>query len=628
MKKHLLIYTLLFCGILPLRAQPPLREIKLSQLFFSQRISLFEPARESGMPSLYDTVRSGFLLTNDTGGDTAIYYSEGYNEWFLFSAAPVNSPQAALHQLSGREYYGLIPYDNVYYPAQKLFLKNGITYKCEVSWKGCGYFRADTLTYLLTAAQYLGNSKRKIKTEYTNHIITYFFTGAVCFGFLLFLLLYYKSRYPLFGLYAAFLFLQLLYGLIQFDVYTIVGGLFITHFRWDEYVPEILIFSAQVIYVRFITGWLKVAETNVRLAAFFRRISYFFLCYTIVFFILYSINSYAGYLLPMRIAIRGLGLLFQLYLFYNIIFKIKTPGRWYILAGSLMLVTMGVVMVFIHERNGFNNTVLEDIDNGSWYMLGVLGECFCFTMGMALHYFELQNEKNKLQIEKNKLQIENLEARQLQLEAEEASLKDRLRISQDLHDNVGSALSSITVFSKVAQLHGGQGKTEEMKEVLGRISSTSKEMMTEMNDIVWAISPRNDNLEKIIQRMESFAKPLLTAGNIRFRFAYGREVFAVNLDMNRRKNFYLIFKEAVTNAIKYSGATELTVDIRLRGQGLELLIKDNGEGFNPEKEAAAGLSLSGNGLQNMQARSKEMNALFHITAGQGKGTEIQLICPV
>ncbi|MEK7224085.1 MAG: ATP-binding protein, partial [Bacteroidota bacterium] len=101
------------------------------------------------------------------------------------------------------------------------------------------------------------------------------------------------------------------------------------------------------------------------------------------------------------------------------------------------------------------------------------------------------------------------------------------------------------------------------------------------------------------------------------------------LDMEKRKNFYLIFKEAVNNAIKYSGAAKLKVNITQQNSQLELLVKDNGVGFNVEKEMKEpSQTLSGNGLKNMYARAKEMNAVLNIKSSPNDGTAVQLIFPL
>jgi ligand-binding sensor domain-containing protein/signal transduction histidine kinase len=205
----------------------------------------------------------------------------------------------------------------------------------------------------------------------------------------------------------------------------------------------------------------------------------------------------------------------------------------------------------------------------------------------------------------------------------------RNKIAQDLHDNVGSTLSSISVYSQVAQIQNNAGAKEELQEVLGKISTTSTDMIAEMSDTVWAINPRNDSMEKILQRMESFARPLLAARNIRFQCQYDKETIHTQLAMEKRKNLYLIFKEAINNAVKYSGAKEVVMTISLTHRQLQLVIKDDGVGFNPEREMhhSSG-SLSGNGLRNMQSRAAEMKGSLQISSNTGQGTVVTLQCPI
>jgi len=126
--------------------------------------------------------------------------------------------------------------------------------------------------------------------------------------------------------------------------------------------------------------------------------------------------------------------------------------------------------------------------------------------------------------------------------------------------------------------------------------------------------------------MESFAKPLLAAKSIQFKFNYDPDILSTWLEMEKRKNLYLIFKETINNIIKYSAATLVTVDIRIRNRKLELLVKDNGVGFDPmAKIGDQPLSLSGNGLRNMRMRASEMRGEVRIDSKPGQGTSVHLI---
>lgn len=205
----------------------------------------------------------------------------------------------------------------------------------------------------------------------------------------------------------------------------------------------------------------------------------------------------------------------------------------------------------------------------------------------------------------------------------------RNKIAQDLHDSMGSALSSISIYSRVAQIKNTRNEKNDLQNVLEKITNTSTDVISEMNDIVWTINPRNDSMEKIIQRMESYARPLAAANNISFHFSVDKAMLQANLTMEKRKNLYLIFKEAFNNAIKYAGATEISTRIGEQKGRVLLQVKDNGKGFDmtqPVKHMDG--HIGGNGLSNMRMRAQEMGGACRIEAEEGKGAVIVLEFPL
>jgi signal transduction histidine kinase len=205
----------------------------------------------------------------------------------------------------------------------------------------------------------------------------------------------------------------------------------------------------------------------------------------------------------------------------------------------------------------------------------------------------------------------------------------RNKIAQDLHDSMGSTLSSISVYSQVAKIYKQQQKEDQLQQTLEKISETSGEMISEMNDIVWAINPRNDSMDVIVQRMESYAKPLLAVKQIKFNFTYDEEVKYLNLEMTKRKNFYLIFKEAINNVLKYADCNNLSVTLSTKYHQFYMRIADDGKGFDTTKlEQHTSKSLSGNGLKNMQVRAAEMKGTCVLTSKPGAGTVVQLQFPI
>lgn len=193
----------------------------------------------------------------------------------------------------------------------------------------------------------------------------------------------------------------------------------------------------------------------------------------------------------------------------------------------------------------------------------------------------------------------------------------RNNIASDLHDDIGSTLNSISIYSEVAKQQAG-------KEIpaLDMIGMNSRKIIESMGDIVWTINPDNDSFEKIIARMRSFAHQLLKAKKVEYTFDVDEKLNSIVLPMQVRKNFYLVFKEAINNLIKYSQATRVFISLTEKNKKIYLKIRDNGIGIpvNPETQ--------GNGLLNMSRRAEEIHAELNIISGNGEGTEIEMMLKV
>ena len=190
----------------------------------------------------------------------------------------------------------------------------------------------------------------------------------------------------------------------------------------------------------------------------------------------------------------------------------------------------------------------------------------------------------------------------------------RNRIAGDLHDDIGSTLNSISIYSEVAKKKG-----DNYDEALEMIGEASRKVIEAMSDIVWPINAENDSFEKIIFRMTSHAYNLSRASKIEFTFHADETLNEKKLSLEERRNFYLIFKEAVNNLVKYSNATHASIALTYENNRIKLRIRDDGVGFDTSKENA------GNGLKNMKRRADEMKAEFVIDSQIGGGTQVELI---
>jgi two-component system, NarL family, sensor histidine kinase UhpB len=197
-------------------------------------------------------------------------------------------------------------------------------------------------------------------------------------------------------------------------------------------------------------------------------------------------------------------------------------------------------------------------------------------------------------------------------------LELRNQIAADLHDEVGSSLSSIHMLSQMA---AQQDNATKHKDILVRMNSNAKETMDKMGDIVWMIKPVESELGGLKKRMERFAYEICSSRNISTSIDLD-DLEKVRLTMEQRKNIYLVFKEALNNAVKYSGTQKADIKITSQNKELTLLVRDYGKGFRPDTTGG------GNGLGNMRNRAKAMNGKLDIQSGAGNGTSILLNIPL
>ncbi len=200
----------------------------------------------------------------------------------------------------------------------------------------------------------------------------------------------------------------------------------------------------------------------------------------------------------------------------------------------------------------------------------------------------------------------------------------RNNIASDLHDEIGSTLSSISLSSLVIQKKL-KDDTSGVKPLLYQISKNTDNMMEAMNDIVWSINTKNDHIYDLIDRMRAFIIEILEPKNCIIHFNDGIGIKETKLNMIQRKNIYLLFKEAVNNIAKYANARNTWVNISLdKSNTMTLKIVDDGIGFSNKTTSKE--NAGGNGLNNMKKRAEELNGKLSVFSTQSKGTTIELIC--
>ena len=197
----------------------------------------------------------------------------------------------------------------------------------------------------------------------------------------------------------------------------------------------------------------------------------------------------------------------------------------------------------------------------------------------------------------------------------------RNRISQDLHDDIGATLSSIQIFGELA------GSTLEKdaghsKKMIGEMTGQTKELMSRMSDVIWSMKPSEEDKNSITARIKNYSSELLSAKGISCALDIDEEISKKINNPIVRKNILLIIKEAMNNIAKYSKADKVNISLLQQDKAILLCIADNGTGFSNADE------FRGNGLANMQQRSKDLGGSCMIISEPGKGVKITCSFPV
>lgn len=197
--------------------------------------------------------------------------------------------------------------------------------------------------------------------------------------------------------------------------------------------------------------------------------------------------------------------------------------------------------------------------------------------------------------------------------------KMRNSISRNLHDEIGSTLTSISILSNVSQ-QAMDKEPQQAKEMLQKIADQSKSIQQNMSDIVWAIRSDNDKIENLLVRMREYAAQTLEQLNIRTHISINESLFDKMLSLEARKEVLLIFKEAVNNIAKHSGASEVSILVRKNDRHLILEIKDNG------KWKGSGYT-SGTGVGSIKLRATSLGGKAEIIPGE-TGTTVSVEIPI
>jgi len=223
-----------------------------------------------------------------------------------------------------------------------------------------------------------------------------------------------------------------------------------------------------------------------------------------------------------------------------------------------------------------------------------------------------QREKAELREAKLRAQSAEFQAKIQQAEQEKEKQHMRDRIARDLHDEIGSNLSSIKLISEF--MRSRNGLDDETRRYFADIYEAAKSSADAVREIVWFVNPESDRLERLISKMKETAGAMLP--NMEVDFQNPQPALQTEINPEIRRGVYLIFKELLNNIIKHSGASRVVIKIHHDKENFRLSVEDNGAGFD-----ATGM-YSGQGLKNMKYRTAQMNGHFFIETNANKGVTV------
>jgi signal transduction histidine kinase len=210
------------------------------------------------------------------------------------------------------------------------------------------------------------------------------------------------------------------------------------------------------------------------------------------------------------------------------------------------------------------------------------------------------------------------------LEMQQAMEKERRRIAQDLHDDLGSGITEIMLLSELAK-QNGNGSVKESHSQLDDITQKARQVATAMDEIVWTVNPKNDSLPDLASYLCDYAQEFLRPSKVSCRIDMMEGLPSMSITAQQRHNLFMAVKEALNNAVKHSCASEVWLRIRWAENQVSILVEDNGCGFAP---VLARENSSGNGLTNMHTRLETIHGKVEFTTRPGNGTTICFVLPL
>jgi signal transduction histidine kinase len=441
-------------------------------------------------------------------------------------------------------------------------------------------------------------------------LFTYIFCGLLLMMILFSLANFFQGRNKEFLYYAAYAFFL---GFMLFTKQYYYSQSNEINFFYESYLDFILQTLGIWFFLLFMVRFLETKENFPFLHKLYMSGIIFLPIVIILYSVMHfsSIDYYWEYLLENYITKNVLLVLMIIFLVYAVRNWHQKLLRYLFWGNLLYLVFALASLLIVLNRTGIN---LPGILNDSLvlYEIGLLIELVFFLMGLTYknntQLIEQTTERARLKMENERKELEK------QMAVMQAHQEERERISADIHDELGSGMTTIRLMSEIAK-----NKLKENVPVeVEKISNSANEVLNKMNAIIWSMNSSNDTLDSLISYIRVYSIEYFDATPIECKVKMPDIIPFKEITGDKRRNIFLCVKETLNNTLKHSEATSVLINIET-GPKLKIHIADNGSGIDPEK-----ISRFGNGLKNIERRMSVIGGTYSIANNNGTITKLEL----
>jgi signal transduction histidine kinase len=441
--------------------------------------------------------------------------------------------------------------------------------------------------------------------KYSDNTFLFITIGGILLAAIYHTILFLHRKENLLNYYSQYLWVLLFYLGYRVDAYFDLTGLDLYNgrFEWDE-VIQMLSF---MFYIHFLCNAIFLKRSDYKYAWRFYMLNRpVILIYCLL---LVSLVNFPAVIVTLKMLVRIYLLSFGLFFLLIIWNKKRTPYYSYLFSGGVSMIFFGIIssVVMITGYRIFN------LGPFYWLLFAFYLDVIFFSaaLGYLIKQEYQQREGSLKQLLKKEAELQQKELEKLKA-VYETREEERMRIARDIHDDMGSTLSSIGIYSKVAASYIGSNNAKA-NEYIEKIKENTETLMENTVDLIWSLQTNYGEHESIFKRMHNTAMQMLSSANTAVHFAIPADAELPKLNIAAQKNCWLIFKEAINNVCKYSKAGNCYITMYSNNDFFCLSIKDDGVGFEETGH--------GNGLVNMRRRAEELNGKF-IVESTNSGTTI------